>query len=206
MALRTNTAIPLAFQVGGRWWSFFNESYCGGPGAQVCMCRVTPSPHPNPYRYFHPHPQPYLHHHPHPFIIALTLNPTQACAWRVSSVEKVVNNTCLLDRIFSAVEAYPPGVSHRPRTYTRTYEHTRVHPTHPRPIRRRASAPAPTRNTPATPRTRAGFAALWPVCWARKGVSPTVLSRACRCHSSRRGGTKHLPTQVRAGVRGYRTG
>lgn len=53
-------------KLGGQWWSFFNQSYCGeGTNADTC-------------------------------------------AWRVVSVQKVINNTCLVDRIFDTIEAYPP--------------------------------------------------------------------------------------------------
>jgi hypothetical protein len=56
----------LVSKVGGQWWSFFNESYCGG--ADV----------------------------------------SENCAWKVTAVQKIVNNTCLLDRVYTAIEQYAP--------------------------------------------------------------------------------------------------
>jgi hypothetical protein len=56
----------LVSKVGGRWWSFFNDSYCR-PGQSV---------------------------------------GTDGCAWRDLEAPHMVNNTCLLDRVYSAIEGY----------------------------------------------------------------------------------------------------
>ena len=58
----------LVKKVGGRWWSFFNESYCAGDSPLG----------------------------------------TGGCAWRVTGPAHAVNNTCLLDHVYAAVEAFPP--------------------------------------------------------------------------------------------------
>ena len=59
----------LVSKVGGKWWSFFNESYCDGVDVG-----------------------------------------TKGCAWRVRSVQKTVNNTCLLNKVYTASDhkLHPP--------------------------------------------------------------------------------------------------
>lgn len=57
----------LVSKVGGNWWSFFNESFCGDNDVG-----------------------------------------THGCAWKVKQVNKPINNTCLLDKVYTAIENYKP--------------------------------------------------------------------------------------------------
>jgi hypothetical protein len=73
-------------KIGGSWWSFFNESYCGSNDITSSSASDKGAA----------------------LGRSVAVADTTACAWRVVQVQKVVSNSCLLDRVFNQVEAYPP--------------------------------------------------------------------------------------------------
>jgi len=68
----------LVGKIPGDWYSFFNESYCADGGDGHGGGGGGGG--------------------------ALGVD----CAWRVGEVQKTVNNTCLLDRVYGAIEGYAP--------------------------------------------------------------------------------------------------
>jgi hypothetical protein len=72
----------VALKFGGTWWSFFNQSYCGGGGLDMV-----------------PVPQ-------QPATAGAAAVAEKGCSWRVVRQLKSINNSCLLDRVYSSIEGY----------------------------------------------------------------------------------------------------
>jgi hypothetical protein len=69
----------VALKFGGTWWSFFNESYCGSDGDAQAGGAEG------------------------------GVGVGGACAWRVVAPPRSIWNHCLMDRVYSAIEAFAPS-------------------------------------------------------------------------------------------------